>query len=28
MYSAYSQEFGNPDPPAKFQVESVNWIDE
>jgi class 3 adenylate cyclase len=24
MYSAYSQEFGNPDPPAKFQVESVN----
>jgi KaiC/GvpD/RAD55 family RecA-like ATPase/class 3 adenylate cyclase len=24
MYSAYSQDFGNPDPPAKFQVESVN----
>jgi KaiC/GvpD/RAD55 family RecA-like ATPase/class 3 adenylate cyclase len=24
LYSAYSQEFGNPDPPAKFQVESVN----
>ena len=24
MYSAYSQEFGNPDPPAKFQVESLS----
>jgi KaiC/GvpD/RAD55 family RecA-like ATPase/class 3 adenylate cyclase len=24
LYSAYSQDFGNPDPPAKFQVESVN----
>lgn len=24
MYSAYSQDFGNPDPPAKFQIESVN----
>jgi KaiC/GvpD/RAD55 family RecA-like ATPase/class 3 adenylate cyclase len=24
LYSAYSQDFGNPDPPVKFQVESVN----
>ena len=24
MYSAYSQEFGNPDPPEKFQVESLS----
>src|SRR5215212_4290504 len=24
MYSAYSQEFGNPEPPAKFQVESLS----